>query len=58
MNKKLKEALKVLHNVACKCPDTKDYIEENLKEVCEGEGLTVDEVIYFVLCVCLMSSCL
>ena len=32
---------------------TKDYIEENLKKICEGEGLPVDEVIYFVVCVCL-----
>ena len=58
MNKKLKITLKVLENVSCKYPDTKDYIEKNLKEVCEGEGLTVEEVIYFVVCLCPMSSCL
>lgn len=47
---KLKVTLKVLDNVAAKYPDTKTYIEENLNEVCEGEGLTVEEVIYYVGC--------
>ena len=32
MSKKLKVMLKVLDNVACKYLDTKNYIEENLKE--------------------------
>ena len=32
MNKKLRVTLKVLDSVACKYPDTKIYIEENLKE--------------------------
>ena len=54
MNKKLKVKLKVLDNVASKYPDTKKYTEENLKGVCEGEGLAVEEVIYFVNCLCLM----
>ena len=58
MNKKLKVTLKVLDNVACKYPDTKNYIEENLKEVFEGEGLTMEEVIYFVVCLFPMSPCL
>ena len=49
---KLKVTLKVFDNVACKYPDTKDYIEENLKEVSQGEGLTVEELIYFVICLC------
>ena len=31
---------------------------QNTSEVCEGEGLTVEEVIYFVVCFCPMSSCL
>ena len=36
---KLKVTLKVLSNIACKYPDTKDYNEENLKEVCDsGRG--------------------
>ena len=46
MNKKVKVTLKVLENFACKYPDTKVYIKENLKDVCEEEGLTVEEVIY------------
>ena len=58
MDKKLKVMLKALDNVACKYPDTKDYIEENLKEVCEREGLTMEEVIYFVDSLCLIISCL
>ena len=58
MNKKLKVTLKVLDNVASKYPDTKNYIEENIKEVCEWEGLTVEEVVYFVVGLYPMSSCL
>ena len=47
--------LKVLENLACKHPEKKDYIEENLRE---EEGLTVEKVTYFVVCSCLMSlSC-
>ena len=58
MNKKLKVTLNVPDNVACKYPDTKKYIKENLKEVSKGEGLTVEEMIFFVVCLCPMSSCL
>ena len=58
MNKKLKVTLNVPANVACKYPDRKKYIEENLNEVCKGEGLTVEEIIFFVFCLCPMSSCL
>ena len=32
MNKKLKVTIEFTDNVACKYPDTKFYIEENLKE--------------------------
>ena len=32
MNKKSKVTLKVFDNMASKYPDTKNYIEENLKE--------------------------
>ena len=28
--------------------ETKDYIEQKMKEVCVGESLTVEEVIHFV----------
>ena len=31
---------------------------QKTSEVCEGEGLTVEEVIYFVVSFCPMSSCL
>ena len=51
--------LKVLENLACKHPEKKDYIEENLKEVREEEGLRVEKVISFTVWSCLMSlSCL
>ena len=41
--------LKVLENLACKHPEKKDSIEENLKEVREEEGLRVEKVIYFTV---------
>ena len=41
--------LTVLNNVATKYPQTKDYIEQNMKEVCEREHITVEEVIYFIV---------
>ena len=31
---------------------------QKTSDVCEGEGLTVEEVIYFVVSFCPMSSCL
>ena len=58
MNKKLKLTVKVLDNIACKYSDTKDYFEENLKEVCEVEDLTVENLIYFVVYLYPMSYCL
>ena len=54
MNTKLKVTLKVFDNVASAYLVRKNYIEENLKEVCEKEDLTVGEMIYpwvaFLLC--------
>ena len=41
--------LTVLNNVATKYPLTKDYTEQNMKEVCEREHITVEEVIYFIV---------
>lgn len=38
MNTKLKIKLEVLDNVPSKYPDTKNYIKENLAEVCEVRG--------------------
>ena len=55
---KLKLTLNVCDNVASKYPYTKNYIDKNLKQVCEGEGLTVEEEIYFVVCLYLIFSCL
>ena len=40
--------VKVIDNVVEKCPKTKELIENNMKEVCEGESISVEEVIYFV----------
>ena len=37
-NTKLKIKLEVLDNVPSKYPDTKNYIKENLMEVCEVRG--------------------
>ena len=38
--------MNVLNNVKIK---TMDYIENNLKEVCENEPISVDEVFYFIV---------
>ena len=53
MKRKLKVTFKFLHNVAFKYLETKNHTAENLKEFCEGEGLTVEETIYLVVCLCL-----
>ena len=44
MNKKVKVTINFTDNIDCICPDTKIYIEENLKE----KTLIVEELIYFV----------
>ena len=41
--------LTVLNNVATEYPQTNDYTEQNMKEVCEREYITVEEVIYFIV---------
>ena len=43
MNKKVKVTINFTDNIDCICPDTKSYIEENLKKM-----LIVEELIYFV----------
>ena len=48
MNQKLKVVINVLDNAVAKYPETKDYINNNMKEVCEGESMTAEGVIYFV----------
>ena len=46
---KSKVTVKVIDNITCKYPGTKDYVEENVREICEGEGLVVEEIICFVV---------
>ena len=40
--------LEALKNVSVKHPETTQYIEENMSEVCEREKLAVEKVFYFV----------
>ena len=48
MNKKrLKIALAVLDAVKSKFPETQEFIDSTLKEECERERMTADEVIVF-----------
>ena len=54
MDKKLDN--EVLEDVSRKYLETKEYIEQNLKEVCERENLAVREVFYFTAFVWLMVS--
>ena len=42
----LKVALVVLDAVKSKFPDTKEFIDDTLKEECEKEKITADEVIF------------
>ena len=58
MKKELKVVVKVLNNIVSENSDTKNYIDDNLKEICEGDGLTVDKVIYLGDRLCMMSVCL
>ena len=49
MNKKrLKIALAVLDADKSKFPETQEFIDSTLKEECEKERMTADEVIVFV----------
>ena len=41
--------MEVRQHVKERFPETKEFIEQNMKEVCEREKITVEEVIYFVL---------
>ena len=49
MNRKLKLVFEVINNVGEKYLETIDYIEEDVKEICEREHITVEEVIYLVI---------
>ena len=44
--KQLKIALSVLNAVKVKFPETQDFIDSTLKEECEKERMTEDEVIF------------
>ena len=47
MNRKLK-IFEFIDNVRERYPETKDFIDENMNEICKREQKTVEEVIYFV----------
>ena len=46
-NKRLKIALAVLDAVKSRFPETQEFIENILREECEKEKMTADEVIFF-----------
>ena len=45
--KRFKIALFVLEAVKSRFPDAKEYIENTLREECEREKITADEVIFY-----------
>ena len=45
--KRLKIALAVLDTVKSKFPETQEFIDSTLKEECEKERMTADEVTFF-----------
>ena len=47
--KRLKIALAVLDAVKSKFPETQEFIDSTLKEECEREKMTADEVIFLLL---------
>ena len=50
--------MEVLENVSIIYQETKEFIQDNTKEVCEGEHITVKEVIHcFFFCLWLMFAC-
>ena len=58
MNKKRSVTLEVLPNVEKKFPEMKEFIELNMKEVCEREIITMAEIIYFALFAYMMYDCI
>ena len=46
--KRIKTMKKVLASVKLKYPEMMEYIEENIKKVCESEKMSMEEVFYFV----------
>ena len=47
--KRLKIALAVLNAVRSTFPETNEFIDSTLKEECENERMTADEVIFLLL---------
>ena len=45
--KRLKDALAVLNAVRSTFPETNEFIDSTLKEECEREKITADEVIFY-----------
>ena len=45
--KRLKTDLAVLNAVKSRFPETNEFIDSTLKEECEKEKITADEVIFF-----------
>lgn len=45
--KRIKTMKKVLASVKLKYPEMMEYIEENIKKVCESEKMPMEEVFYF-----------
>ena len=45
--KRIKIALAVLDAVKSRFPETQEFIENTLREECEKEKMTADEVIFF-----------
>ena len=45
--KRLKIALAVLDAVKSRFPETQEFIDSTLKEECEKERMTADEVIFY-----------
>ena len=41
--------MEVQHKVYVLFPETKDFIDEKLKQKCSNENISVEEVIYFSL---------
>ena len=46
--KRIKIALAVLDAVKSRFPETQEFIENTLREECEKEKMTADEVIFFL----------
>ena len=46
--KRIKIALAVLDAVKSRFPETQEFIENTLREECEKENMTADEVIFFL----------